>query len=72
MSLITHDPAQSGWIPTWTRILRGVGSRLLPCGCLVGLYETYRGQTVAIVDAREEHCANDTHHVGARLQLADK
>jgi hypothetical protein len=72
MSLITDDRTQPAWTPTWTRILRGVGSGLLPCGCLVGLYETYRGQTVAIVDAREENCANEAHHVGAKLQRADK
>ena len=40
------------------RILRGLGSRALPCGCLVGLYETYANQTVAILDAKGADCAD--------------
>jgi hypothetical protein len=34
------------------RILRGLGSRSLPCGCLVGIYETYDNKTIEVVDAR--------------------
>jgi len=30
------------------RILRGLTSRLLPCGCIAGIYETYDGQVVAL------------------------
>lgn len=47
------------------RILRGVGSTLLPCGCLVGLYETYDGRTVGLLDARNPACVIAAHHVNA-------
>jgi hypothetical protein len=46
------------------RLLRGLGSRLLPCGCLAGIYETYADTTVTIIDARGEHCDNVGHTVG--------
>ncbi len=37
-------------------ILRVLGSRLLPCGCFVGRYETYDGATVEIVDEVGVRC----------------
>jgi len=46
------------------RILRGVSSKLLPCGCLAGVYETYDGEIVTIVDARGSSCAVFTHTDG--------
>lgn len=49
------------------RILRGVGSRTLPCGCLVGLYETYDRQTVALIDARGSACLDRAHRVDAAV-----
>ena len=49
------------------RILRGLGSRALPCGCLVGLYETYANETVAIVDATGANCKDPLHRVDASL-----
>jgi len=49
------------------RIMRGVGSRVLPCGCLVGLYETYDGKTIAVVDARAPACTDKTHRVSATV-----
>jgi hypothetical protein len=51
------------------RILRGIGSRTLPCGCLVGLYETYDRQTVAIIDARCSTCADPNHVVDAIITI---
>lgn len=45
------------------RILRGVGSQTLPCGCLIGLYETYGGPVVALVDARGSTCSDEQHRV---------
>jgi hypothetical protein len=51
------------------RILRGLGSRLMPCGCLVGLYETYAAQTVAVIDAKGSDCSNQAHHVDAAVDL---
>ena len=45
------------------RILRGLDSRALPCGCLVGVYETYRSQTVAIIDVKGASCTEHGHCV---------
>ena len=38
------------------RLLRGLSGRVLPCGCLVGVYETYEGEVVATIDARGKQC----------------
>ena len=46
------------------RIRRGLSSRLLPCGCLAGIYETYRDEIVTIVDARSASCADPSHSDG--------
>jgi hypothetical protein len=46
------------------RLLRGLGSQLLPCGCLAGVYETYAGTTVSIIDARGDDCDIDGHRPG--------
>jgi hypothetical protein len=48
-------------------ILRGLSSRLLSCGCLAGVYETYEGDVVTIVDARGPACKNPTHVDGKTL-----
>ena len=60
---------QAGWeSPTrqlvMMRILRGVGSLSLPCGCLVGFYETYGAETLAILDVRAPACSDPTHRTG--------
>jgi hypothetical protein len=52
------------------RILRGLSSRVLPCGCLTGLYETYDSEVVGILDARGSACADSTHQPGQPLPLA--
>jgi hypothetical protein len=46
------------------RILRGLGGRTLPCGCLTGVYETYDGNVVRILDERGENCRNPAHQAG--------
>lgn len=51
------------------RILRGLGGRVLVCGCLVGFYETYSGRTVAILDARDPTCTDTSHLVGISLEM---
>jgi hypothetical protein len=51
------------------RILRGVGSRTLPCGCLIGFYETYDNKTIAVVDARGASCTNTAHRVDTRITV---
>ena len=48
-------------------ILRGLSSRLLTCGCLAGVYETYEGDVVTIIDARGPACKNPTHVDGKTL-----
>ena len=55
------------------RILRGLGGRTLPCGCLVGVYETYACQTIAIIDAKGSDCGDRTHRVDVNIDphLAD-
>ena len=46
------------------RILRGLSSKWLPCECLVGVYETYDGSVVTIVDAKGTGCADTAHRNG--------
>ena len=46
------------------RILRGLTSRLLPCGCLAGVYETYDGAVVTLLDDRNPDCALSSHVAG--------
>lgn len=55
------------------RILRGLRSQALPCGCLVGIYETYKNQTVAVIDAKGTACTDRAHRVDASVayQAAD-
>jgi hypothetical protein len=43
------------------RILRGLSSSFLSCGCLAGVYETYDGEIVRIIDARGESCVEPAH-----------
>ncbi len=52
------------------RILRVVGSSLLPCGCFIGLYETYKGPTVQIVEERGVSCTDPRHEPGAQIGLS--
>jgi hypothetical protein len=46
------------------RILRGLTSRLLPCGCLAGVYETYDGAVVTLLDDRGPNCTMASHVAG--------
>jgi hypothetical protein len=47
------------------RILRVVASARLPCGCLVGVYETYDGAVAHLIDYRDPGCRDSTHRSGA-------
>lgn len=49
------------------RIRRGLGSRRLPCGCVAGIYETYRDEIVTIVDAPGAGCDHPGHLTGTVL-----
>lgn len=46
------------------RILKGLSSRLLSCGCIAGVYETYEGDVVTIIDAPGPSCSDRTHTDG--------
>ena len=50
------------------RVLRGV---TLPCGCIGGLYETYAGTTVMIIDEADDACLSAQHRNGYMVSLAD-
>ena len=52
-------------------ILRGLGSRTLACGCVVGLYETYDGRAVAILDVRGTACTNTGHRLNVEINIAE-
>ncbi len=45
------------------RILRGLSSKVLACGCIAGVYETYDGRVVTVIDAPSTSCA-DRHTTG--------
>ena len=49
------------------RILRGLTSRLLPCGCLAGVYETYDGLVTTLLDEREASCSDPNHAEGNEI-----
>jgi hypothetical protein len=51
------------------RIIRGLGSRTLPCGCLVGIYETYNRRTIGVIDATTPAC-RESHRVNTVLEPA--
>ncbi len=53
------------------RILRGLSGRVLACGCLAGLYETYDGEIVGILDARGSACSNPSHGPGRIIPAAE-
>jgi hypothetical protein len=46
------------------RILRGLSSKVLACGCLLGIYETYEGSVIGLVDLKSAKCADTTHDGG--------
>ena len=46
------------------RILRGLSSTCLPCGCLAGVYETYDSTVVTILDAKGTACPSSSHREG--------
>ena len=51
------------------RFLRGLAGKALPCGCLVGVYETYNGGVVATIDARGVDCRQPDHRLHGLVQL---
>ena len=61
------DHAKARTIGGWSPGLRTlVGSQVLPCGCLAGVYETWSNQQVTIVDSHCQACtlsAHETNHI---------
>ena len=53
------------------RILRALTGRLLPCGCLVGRYETYGGATLWMVDVVARSCDVPAHGANAIITSVD-
>jgi hypothetical protein len=51
------------------RILRGLSSRQLRCGCVLGIYETYEGTVVGLIDAKGSSCAIRAHDGGNVLPV---
>lgn len=49
------------------RILRGLTSQLLPCGCLAGVYETYDGLVITLIDEKLPTCSNPNHIDGSEI-----
>jgi hypothetical protein len=49
------------------RILRGLTSRLLPCGCVAGIYETYDGSVVTLLDEPQSTCLDPRHTEGNQI-----
>lgn len=60
--LTTSRDSRARTILGWTPGLRSlVGGRVLPCGCLTGIYNTWGGDVVAIIDAKGESCWYEQH-----------
>ena len=53
------------------RILRGLSSTQLACGCSIGTYETYSGAVIGVVDVRHAGCSRKDHREGRLLSFAD-
>jgi len=49
------------------RILRILQSHSMPCGCFVGIYETYEGRTVTIVEEPAATCRHPSHREGREI-----
>jgi hypothetical protein len=45
------------------RLRRGLAGHVLPCGCLVGVYETYGGKIVATFDWLSDRCNRPDHQL---------
>jgi hypothetical protein len=56
-----------GWSPgLWITL----GGRVLPCGCLVGSYETWEGDVVDVLDAHDDRCGEASHAANSIIKLA--
>jgi hypothetical protein len=46
------------------KLLRGLTSHQRLCGCRIGIYETFDGSIVEIVDTRAPNCRREAHRPG--------
>ena len=65
---LNRDNSKARTIAGWSPGVRTlVGSRVLPCGCLAGVYETWSNQQVTIVDAHGQVCTLPAHETNQIL-----
>jgi hypothetical protein len=50
-------------------ILRVLSGARLPCGCIAGIYETYAGGTVAVIDEAHADCRMAQHRNGCMMDI---
>ena len=55
---LAKAPTIAGWTPGLRRLVEG---RLLPCGCLIGIYETWTRVNVTIIEIPAESCGHSDH-----------
>ena len=70
LTFVTADgaPVKARTIGGWSPGVRTlVGSRVLPCGCMAGVYETWSNRQVVIIDAHGETCTDATHETNGIL-----
>ena len=48
----------------------GLGARHLPCGCHIGLYETFSRHVVGVLDVRHPSC-QDPRHVEDQIVIRE-
>ena len=58
-----------GWSPGLRMTL---GGRVLPCGCLVGSYETWEGDVVDVLDAHDDRCGDRKHATDSVVQYTER
>jgi hypothetical protein len=63
------NPRRQLLVSPGMRFLRGLAGKALPCGCLVGVYETYNGGIVATIDARGAQCRHPDHSLHEIVSL---
>ena len=62
-------PTRAGTILGWTPGVRAlINGRVLPCGCLTGIYQLTAGGVAEILDARGPACDCAAHEVNAILE----
>lgn len=64
-----RGPAAAWWPKT--RVLKVLNGARLECGCFVGVYETYAGDAVSLIDEPHASCREIGHWRNARVPLED-